>query len=84
MSWNYRIMKHTEDDFAWYGLHEVFYTPDGKIYGWGKEPEEVVGDSLAEVRNILVMMLEDVKRYAIAVLDYDMEPEAPVPEREDD
>jgi hypothetical protein len=36
MSWNYRMVRY--HDGSGYGIHEVFYRPDGTVEGWTKEP----------------------------------------------
>ncbi len=31
MTWNYRVMKHVEEDFTYYHIHEVYYNEDGSV-----------------------------------------------------
>jgi hypothetical protein len=73
MSWNYRIMKH-EDEETWYGIHEVFYK-DGKIALWTEKPVEVLADSVEDLGEVLKMMMKDYRLSKEAVLDFNMQPE---------
>lgn len=82
MSWNYRVMKHVEDEVTWYGIHEVFYNDKDQIVAWSKEPQHPFGISFKEIINSLTMMLNDAKKYNI--LDYDMEAEGQWDIDEDD
>ncbi len=46
MSWNYRIIFHDTDpdpEKHWYGLHEVYYSENGKL-SWTAEPISFVCD----------------------------------------
>lgn len=75
MSWNYRVMYHEEEDpnNNWYGVHEVFYTSEDKIWAWTENPIEPIGESKEEVLNILDTMKRDIENQE--VLNYNMEPE---------
>ena len=73
MSWNYRIMKHNDDDGPWYGVHEVHYNAKGEIVYWTEDPT-IEGDTVVEVIESIRMMLTDVQ-LDNPVLDYDMDPE---------
>ena len=52
MNWNYRVMKTKE--FG-YGIHEVFYTEEGKAEFYAERPE-VWADSLKLLKQELVYM----------------------------
>jgi hypothetical protein len=69
MGWNYRIMRHADENGDWYGLHEAFYT-DGKPEGWTKD--SVIGEfeSVEDLVKSLEMMLNDAKRFQDDVLEY--------------
>lgn len=46
MSWNYRIIKHTEHTGeVWFGIHEVHYEDDKKtVKGWAERATVVIDD----------------------------------------
>lgn len=58
MTWSYRVIAFPDwfDDkqMTMYGICEVYYHPDGTISSYA-EPD-VVGDSLAELENVLALM----------------------------
>jgi len=60
-------MKHHDCGETWYGIHEVFYDEDGKVDGW-TEDEEIMGESLEELKQTLEWMLVCLDK---PVLDYD-------------
>lgn len=53
MSWNYRLIRHTDRSV---GIHEVYYNSRGRVCAWTANPVRVVGDSAAEVRTDLRLM----------------------------
>jgi len=61
--WNYRIVRHRSRGQTWYGLHEVYYRKNGKMYLWAPKPD-AVGDTLNEVVAGLAMMLRDATKGA--------------------
>jgi hypothetical protein len=81
--WNYRIMKHEDkvENRVWYGLHEIYYSEDGKVHSWTVKPDEV-GDTPSEIFSSIIMKGKDVWKYRHAILDYDMEPECTWDEEE--
>ncbi len=68
MSWNYRVIKHDEEDDenVYYGLHEVYYDEHQIINGWTEEAL-IVGDTKKEIKTVLKMMLVDVKRHEVLI-----------------
>lgn len=72
MPWRYRVMKHDEgaSEPPYLAIHEVYDDPPG----WTTNPVSVGGESIEELREVLIMM-----RRALAepVLDYNRTPEPP-------
>jgi hypothetical protein len=66
MTWNYRIIKSTEDELGekYHFLAEVFYNEDGSLMGFS-EGTQAVGESQEEVIEVLEMMLKDAKRLPV-------------------
>jgi hypothetical protein len=64
MSWNYRVIARDgrPEEGPSYGVHEVYYSDDGSILYWTKEPVEVMGETLAGVEDTLIAMLAATKR----------------------
>ena len=69
MSWNYRVIKTTEGDCAYYAIHEVYYDDDGQPDGSTVEPVFVSGESVEDIRQMLAQMLRDVDRPALEEID---------------
>ncbi|QDT55720.1 hypothetical protein Pan44_37660 [Caulifigura coniformis] len=69
MGWNYRIMRHADQNGVWYGLHEAFYT-DCQPEGWTKD--SVIGEfeSVEDLVTSLEKMLNDARRFRGDVLEY--------------
>ncbi len=68
MPWRYRVMRHDEGakEPPYLAIHEVYSDPPG----WTTNPATVGGESIEELREVLIMM-----RRALAepVLDYEPE-----------
>lgn len=61
MSWNYRVMRHFDNaGNETYGIHEVYYTPEGKPNMYSVEAVAPYGETLAELQ-------EEVRRFAEAL-----------------
>ncbi len=67
MGWNYRVMRHTTDPKgAWFAMHEVHYRDDSvddrtataAETGYTAAPAVVQGDSVDDLRETLLLMLE--------------------------
>lgn len=62
--WNYRIIKDKDS----YGLYEVMYNDDGKIFAHSEEPE-IVADRPQELVKTLELMLFDAKQSKFNILE---------------
>jgi hypothetical protein len=49
MSWNYRVIKHTEDGTSWHAVHEVYYDVHGNPDTWTVEPTTPYGEDKDEL-----------------------------------
>jgi len=65
MMWNFRIIK--KDDI--YGLYEVFYNDDGKIFAHDENPT-IIGESVDDLIQYLKMMSSDVDKYKENILNH--------------
>ena len=51
MSWNYRVIKDTENGQEYFTIHEVYYRPEAeRPYLITKEPVALFGETLEELR----------------------------------
>jgi len=64
--WNYRIIK--KDNI--YGLYEVIYNDDKEISAHSDMPE-IESESVEDLINSLEMMLEDARKSASNILEYE-------------
>ena len=55
MSWNYRVMKHTDGMGEWYFLHEVYYDK-GKVVNCTENPIAPFGETPKELQQNLDLM----------------------------
>jgi hypothetical protein len=56
--WDFRVIwREHKSDLA-YGIHRVYYEPDGTIFSVSEDPVEPFGESLAELEAELAMMAE--------------------------
>src|SRR5262249_149086 len=65
--WNYRVMRHFDEEHEWFGIHEVYYEYDGSVNDWAVEAMEPHGESPSELCRDLAMMIAALTR---PVLDY--------------
>ncbi len=65
MTWNFRLVKHTNRRLVWYAVHEVFYNDAGKPFTMTEDPVDITDKSPAEVRNYLEMIQRDIQRLPI-------------------
>ena len=60
MSWNHRVVRRTVNykniEHVYYSIHEVYYDPDGSIYGWVAEPAQPYGETLEELEDDLKLI----------------------------
>lgn len=57
MSWNYRVIKHSNENETWYGIHEVYYGTNDQPHSW-TEDSIVISDSPEGLRLILSSMMK--------------------------
>ncbi|MDB4378657.1 hypothetical protein N9Z41_02685 [bacterium] len=66
--WHYQLMWHEpntpdfEDD-GYYAIHEYFEREDGD--GWTESPVTVEGDSIEDVKKVLMLMLHDIDKHGV-------------------
>ncbi len=68
MTWNYRVVKKRSGCEEFYGIHEVYYSEDGKPEMVTMEPVAIVGDSLLELQEEFVHYLRALLK---PVLNYE-------------
>ena len=76
MSWDYRVVRKCDNDRGdeVYGIHECFFDEEGRIWACSKEPELALAESPAELRDILIMMLQSTVSFE-DIVDYDTIPQ---------
>lgn len=62
-----------------YGVHEVYYDDDGKIFAWTLEPGYGLYQDVEDLLSALKTMLKDCRKSKDEILDYDMKPETKPP-----
>lgn len=75
MTWNYRIIKHVQDDEVYYGVHEVFYNANRQPSGYSVQPvfivDEVPGEShLLACRDVIAKILDGVNKPVLEEKDF--------------
>ena len=62
--WNHRVMKHekADGDDDWYQIHEVYYDSKREPGSWTKEGIAPGGNTLEDLRDELIMMLEATEK----------------------
>lgn len=65
MTWNYRIIHHDDDEYPYYGLHEIYYDKKG-ITNWTEEAS-VIGDDTKDIISSLKMMLKDAENAPVLI-----------------
>ena len=73
--WNYRVIRHLANPKSkfpeeWVGIHEVHYRKskgEWIVSVWSQSPVGVTGETLAEVKNALVLYNAAVKESTIIV-----------------
>lgn len=70
MSWNYRIVRHIDqDENAWFSVHEVYYDKSGEIDKWAPDAHTAGGDTHDDLRGELSLMAKALDRPCLAVED---------------
>ena len=65
MTWNYRVLKHGDQEFA---IHEVYYHPDGNPRMCSERAISPYGETLTELNNDLAHMTDALDQ---PVLNYE-------------
>lgn len=61
-TWNHRVIYSNQHGEPWYEIHEVHYNADGTVRGWTVAGKSVAGDSMANIYELLRMMLTAARR----------------------
>ena len=67
--WHYQLMYHKHENPAvfgsdgYYAIHEYYPMKDGD--GWTKEPVEVTGEDIEDVKKSLLLMLHDIDKHGV-------------------
>lgn len=73
MTWNHRVVRHkTKSGEPYIAIHEVFYDSKNKAYTLTKDPVDVGGETIDDLRKQLEQM---TKALDTPILDYDKVPE---------
>ena len=63
--WRYQIMRHIADNGEpFLGIHEFFIMHD-KSEGWTAKPVPIETETLPEMRQALIQILQDAERHGI-------------------
>ena len=63
-TWHYQLMRHKKEDSEdYYAVHEYYPMEEGDA--WTEQPIPVDGESVEEVKNVLMMMLEDIHKHGV-------------------
>jgi hypothetical protein len=67
--WHYQLMKHTTPDgeYVYYGVHEYYEMETGPA--WTENLVTVDGESIDDIRKMLINILKDLDTYGVK--DYD-------------
>lgn len=63
--WHYQLMRHLTPDgyFSHYAVHEYYELDDGPT--WTEDPVIVDGESIDEVRRVLIYILKDLETHGV-------------------
>ena len=66
--WHYQLMYHKYDqpvlgDEGYYAIHEYYDMDDGPA--WTKNPVEVTGNSIEDVKKSLMLMMNDIDKHGV-------------------
>ena len=76
MSWNYRVIEFPGEEphgESWCGIHEVYYTEDGKPRAYSSEPRPVIWetvDGLEAANDVINQMLEAINKPILKPSDF--------------
>lgn len=54
MSWNYRVVKHEQDDMVFYTIHEVHYDENGEAIAYTENAVPAFGEDHQELKDSLI------------------------------
>jgi len=69
MNWNYRVMKYDDEGEDIYTIHEVYYT-NGNPDMYTANPVAAMGDSIDELEEDLIRMLEALRQPILTEDDF--------------
>ena len=66
--WHYQLMYHKYDEHVlgeegYYAVHEYHEMDDGA--GWTENPANVTGDSIEDVKKMLLLILKDIDKHGV-------------------
>jgi hypothetical protein len=70
MSWNYRVVKHTDKGEEWYGIHEVYYDKKDKPDMISEDPIDAHGMTPDELKSDLDMMRQAFDKPVVVYEDF--------------
>jgi len=70
MSWNYRLISHSDKEESWVSVHEVYYKADGSLAGWVEQPAPVLADEVSGLNWVLSKMLEATTKPVLKASDF--------------
>lgn len=67
-NWHYQLMYHKYDETilgeeGYYAVHEYYEMDDGD--GWTENPVDVTGDSIEDVKKMLMLILKDIDTHGV-------------------
>lgn len=74
MIWNYRVVRRSYEDGVLYGIYEAYYDDDddGKVTSITENPIPFVAESLDELEELLVGILQVARdTYITSILNYE-------------
>jgi len=69
MSWNYRVIRHKDKEWAVLTIHEVYYDADGNPNGVTESAIAAYGDTMLELRDNHAIQ---ARAFDLPILDYSM------------
>ena len=70
MSWNYRVIKHAEQQFS---IHEVYYDEEGKPHSMAVDPVSAFGETLEELKDDSLLISVALTKPVLDVKIFDNE-----------
>ena len=73
-SWNYRVMKITQGSEVTYGIHEVYYGPDGEIQLYSANPVPVFAEDKESLARELAHFQKALEKPVLTPDDFPNKP----------